>query len=438
MTTARAGQSALGLLGGEPAVVDAPAWAWPPVEDEDAQLLAEMALRGELSYYGREGHVRELEDKFAGYLGVGRCLATTSGTTALHSAFFGLGLEPGDEVLAPAYTFFATVMPLFVVNAIPVLVDVEPTTGNVDPGELEQHVTERTRAIVVTHTNGNPVDMDAVVAVAQRHGLKLVEDCSHAHGATCNGRKVGTFGDVGVFSLQGKKLVAAGQGGILVTDDDEIFERAVLLGHFNVRAFEDVHSPKYAPYAYTGLGLNYRMHPLAAALASRQFDRLEDYIRGRRDNLEYLSSRLAEIPGIEPPPMGPHVTRHVYYAYKPLYRPDDLGGLPIDLYVRALRAEAVPVDHYDSPPLHLAEVFRGEQPPFLSHGVPESFARGGRRRVYEPGDFPGANEHVSRLLALPAYTDPVRPVLDAFADAFAKVAEHVDELHAHAARASVA
>jgi perosamine synthetase len=435
MTFVTGRTSALALFGGEPEAADAPAFVWPPIAEEDAQLVAEMTRRGELSYYGREGQSLELERKFADYLGVEHCLSVTSGTAALHSAYFGLGLEPGDEVLAPTYTFFATVMPLFAVNAIPVLVDADASTGNLDPAQIERHITEKTRAIVVTHLWGNPVDMDAVMEIARRRGLRVVEDCSHAHGASCNGRLVGTFGDVAVFSLQGKKLVAAGQGGVLVTNDDEVFERAVLLGHFNIRAFQDVHSPTYRPYAYTGFGLNYRMHPLAAAIANRQMDRLESYISGRRANLEYLSARLAEIPGVEPPAAGLHVTRQVYYSYKPTYRPEDLDGLPIVVYVDALRAEGVPIDRYDAPPLHVTEMFRGDQPPFVSHGVPEAFARGGRRRSYRPGDFPAAEDYAARLLALPAYTDPVRGALDAFAAAFAKVADHADELREHAARA---
>jgi len=183
------GRRDLALLGGDPVVPNAPSVRWPPVTEDDARLVADMALAGELSYYGRrEGHVRELEDKFNAYLGTRYALATSSGTAALHSAYFGLGLEPGSEVLAPTYTFLATVMPLFVVNAVPVLVDADPTTGNIDPGDLERHVTDRTRAIVVTHLWGNPVDMPAIMEIARRRGLMVVEDCSHAHGATCDGR----------------------------------------------------------------------------------------------------------------------------------------------------------------------------------------------------------------------------------------------------------
>lgn len=423
-----AGSSSLALLGGQPAVKQAPAFVWPPITEDDARTVADMTLRGELSYYGREGHAAELEQKFCAYLGVGHALSCSSGTAALHTAFFALGLEPGDEVLAPAYTFFATVLPLFVANAVPVLVDVEPGTGNIDPARLADQLTDRTRAIVVTHLWGNPVDMPAVMEFARRHGLKVVEDCSHAHGARCGDRFVGTFGDVNIFSLQGKKLVAAGQGGMLVTDDDEAFERAVLLGHFNVRAFQDVHSEKYRPYAYTGLGLNYRMHPLAAAIANRQMDRLEEYIAGRRRNLEYLSDQLATVAGVQPPLAGPHVDRQVYYSYKPLYRPEELGGLPIEVYVDALRAEGVPIDRYDTPPLHWAPIFGPEPPPLRTHGVPDSFSPAGKRRGYHHGDLPNSEWYAAHLLSMPAYTEPVPDALDDFAAAFRKVADHAEEL----------
>lgn len=419
--------SELALLGGQPAVTQAPVYRWPVVRPQDADVLAQMAVTGELSYYGREGHALDLEEKFIRYLGGGlRALATSSGTTALHSAYFGLGLEPGDEVLAPAYTFFATIMPIFVANAVPVLVDVEPTTGNIDPAEIERHITDRTRAIAVVHLWGNPANMPAIMEIARRHDLKVVEDCSHAHGAICAGQPVGTFGDVAVFSLQGKKLVAAGQGGILLTADDQIFERAVLLGHFNVRALQEVNSPAYARYSFAGFGLNYRIHPLAAAIASQQMDRLDSYVAARNRNFGYLSAGLATIPGVAPPAQGPHVGRHAYYTYKPSYVPDDLGGLPIERFIEAVRAEGVPVDHYDQPALHTLDVFGAAEPPLISHGV------FGKRRVYAPGDFPATESYVANLLSLPAYTDDVRPALDEFITAFGKVATHADQLMAPA------
>lgn len=423
----------LALFGGEPTVRQVPDTTWPPITDRDVHVVADMVRRGELSYYGRQGHTRELEDKFREYLGVRHALATSSGTTALHSAYFGLGLGPGDEVLAPTYTFLATVLPLFVVNAVPVLVDADPATGNIDPADLPRHITERTRAVVVTHLWGNPVDMHAVAGIARRYRLKVVEDCSHAHGAMCHGRKVGGFGDVAVFSLQGKKLVAAGQGGMLVTDDREIFERAVLLGHFKVRADQDVRSAPYRRYVDTGFGLNYRMHPLAAAIANGQLDRLEEYIAGRRGNLEHLSAGLATVPGIAPPVLGPHVDRHVYYSYKPSYRGDELDGLPMATYVAALRAEGVPIERYGTVPLHTEALFQDEAVPLISHGEPARCADPAPRRRYRDGDLPRSEAYARDLLSLPAFTAPARDTMDQIVAACQKVAARTDRLREHAA-----
>jgi len=291
--------TSLALFGGKPAVSHPPTYSWPPITESDIALVTQLLQRKELSYYGREGEVQELEDAFKSYFNVRYTLAMSSGTAALHSAFFGLGLGPGDEVLAPTFTFLSTVMPIFVVNALPILVDAETDTGNIDPVDIERRITSGTKALVITHMQGHACHMPAIMDLVRKYRLRLIEDCSHAHGASCQGQLLGTFGDASVFSLQGSKLVAAGQGGILLTNDQEIYERATLLGHFKVRAMEEVTSEKYRRFSGTGYGLNYRMHPLAAGLAKEQFKRLDTYLKGRNDNLLYLSSRLKGIPGIK-------------------------------------------------------------------------------------------------------------------------------------------
>lgn len=421
-------RDSLAILGGEPAVTLHHAWRWPPVTDEEIQTVTDMMRRGELSYYGREGEVARLEDAFCAYLGVRYGLAVSSGTAALHSAFFAAGLRPGDEVLAPTYTFLATVMPIFVANGVPVLVDAEPDTGNADPADIERRVTPRTKALVITHMWGQPCDMDTIVAVARRHNLVLIEDCSHAHGASYNGRKVGTFGDIAIFSFQAKKLVSAGQGGILVTDNQEMFERAVLLGHFKVRSFQDVLSQTYRPYASTGFGLNYRMHSLAAAMARIQLGYLETRIAARHANFDPFSAALQDIPGVQPPVVPTYTTRHALYSYKPLYRPEDVGGLPIDAYVAALRAEGVDIERSETVPLHKEPIFRNEPDPMLTYGHLGELGVGSPRPRYNDGDFPGSEQYAARALVLPAFTEPVGELLEQYLGAFRKVADQSDRL----------
>lgn len=405
-------------------------FVWPPITRADVEAVTRLLERGEISYYGREGEVEALESAFGAYIGVPFALACSSGTAALHSAFFGLGLGAGDEVIAPTFTFLSTVMPLFVVNATPVLVDCEPDTGNVDPAAIDAAITPRTRAVVVVHVNGHPCDMDAIVALCRRRNLALVEDCSHAHGATYDGVKVGGFGDVSVFSLQGAKLTAAGQGGLLLTADREIFERAVLLGHFRNRAFDEVTSDDYRPFATTGYGLNYRMHPLAAALARRQFEDLDAYIDGREANLGALSAGLAAVPGVDPPARRPYATRHPYFNYKPLYDATAMDGLDRRLYIRALQAEGAPVADSTSLPLHCEHLFQ------VADDRSGTYGRDPNRRTYADGDLPNAESYAERALRIPTYTDPRPRLVEQIVEAFDKVARARDQLLDEARRST--
>jgi dTDP-4-amino-4,6-dideoxygalactose transaminase len=416
--------SSLAILGGKPAVSHPPTYSWPPITEGDIALLVQMLQRKELSYYGREGEVRELEDAFKEYFNIRYALAMSSGTAALHSAFFGLGLGSGDEVLAPTFTFLSTVMPIFVVNALPVLVDAESDTGNIDPSDIERRITPKTKALVITHMQGHACHMPAILDLVRKYRLKLIEDCSHAHGASCQGQLLGTFGDASVFSLQGSKLVAAGQGGILLTNNQEIYERATLLGHFKVRATEEVTSDTYRPFSGTGYGLNYRMHPLAAGLAKEQFKRLDDYLVGRNENLLYLSSCLEAIPGITPPVVQNYVTRHAWFTYRPFYNPDELGGLPIHTYLKALQAEGVPIQKATSQPLHLEPLFQVEDDHSYTYGrTPPGISTPARQR-YQQGDFPQSEHYAQSTCTLPPFTAPMLKVMDQFAEAFSKVAEH--------------
>lgn len=416
----------IALFGGPPAVTEPADFVWPPITDRDVRAVTSLVERGEISYYGREGEVEALEAAFGAYVGLPFTLACSSGTAALHSAFFGLGLAAGDEVIAPTFTFLSTVMPLFVVNATPVLVDCEADTGNVDPGVIEEAITPRTRALVVVHINGHPCDMERIVEICRRHDLRLVEDCSHAHGARYADAMVGGFGDVSVFSLQGAKLTAAGQGGVLLTADREIFERAVLLGHFRNRAFDDVTSEEYRPFATTGYGLNYRMHPLAAALARRQLEDLDAYIDGRNANLGALSAGLAGIPGVEPPAMKPYATRHPYFNYKPLYDAEGMDGLDRRLFVQALRAEGAPVQDSTSLPLHREHLFQ------VRDDRSRTYGRDPHRRVYADGELPNAEAYAERALRIPPYTDPRPRLMAQIVDAFEKVSRARGALVDHA------
>jgi dTDP-4-amino-4,6-dideoxygalactose transaminase len=333
--------------------------------------------------------------------------------------------------LVPTYTFLATVMPIFACNAVPVLVDADEWSGNLDPSDLERHITQHTKAIAVTHLNGFPVDMAAVMAIASKHGIKVVEDCCHAHGAICDGRKVGTFGDVAVFSTQAKKLVTGGEGGLMLTNHSRLHQRAVMLGHFRDRCYDEVTDDDYRELAGTGFGLNYRMHPIGAALAGGSLGRLEQTIATRTANFEHFSQALDGIPGIRRPVVAPHMTRPVYYSYQPLYVPEELDGLSIDVFVRAVAAEGVPISRPKSPPLHCEPAFQRGDIGLETYGPG---GRGAGYRRYRAGDLPASESYVARALRFPStYSEDVRPMLGTFAEAIAKVARHAGDLHALAA-----
>ncbi|MFI6776094.1 DegT/DnrJ/EryC1/StrS family aminotransferase [Nocardia sp. NPDC050412] len=413
----------LALLGGAPVVDRVPSIMPPAVGNSDLDLIADLVRRGETAYVGHEGQVGAFEEEFKRYAGTTHALAVNSGTSALYSAFFGIGLTAGDEVLAPTYTFLATVMPIFAVNAVPVLVDVDASTGNLDPDDMERHVTSRTRAIVVTHLNGVPADMDVIMPMARRHGLAVVEDCSQAHGAVCSGMNVGSFGDAGAFSLQAKKTVTAGTGGILITDNQRVYERAVMLGHFLDRAEEDVRSAEYAQFATTGFGLNLRMHPLGAVLARSSLRQLDDILTVRQRNYEHMDRLLTEIPGVQPPVRRAYMDRVSHYSYQPLYRSDELGGLPIDTYTKAVAAEGVPLSRPRSGAMHQQPAF--QDPAWDS----QTFSTAASRyRRYRGDEFPGSATYLAHALRLPVHSIDIRPDLDRWAEALSKVAANVDKL----------
>lgn len=267
-------------------------YQWPHITQSTTAAVLDELKKGEISIYDRSGIFAKFEDDFKSYYGRKHALLTSSGTAALHSAMVGCKFQPDDEVICPAYTFFASVTPLFQTGAIPVLCD-SKEDGNIDPKKIEQLITQKTKGVIVTHMWGMPCDMDEILAICKKHNLKLIEDCSHSHGAKYKGRLTGTFGDASAFSLQGQKIITGGEGGILLTDDKDVYFRSLLLGHYNKRCKQEIDSDSpYYPYALTGFGLKLRAHPLAVAIASDQFSNLEQWHNIMGNNAKYFASLL--------------------------------------------------------------------------------------------------------------------------------------------------
>ncbi|MGW1564081.1 DegT/DnrJ/EryC1/StrS aminotransferase family protein [Streptomyces sp. NPDC002144] len=418
----------LAILGGEPTIGD-PGVIGNPVaftaQDRDAVIQFMYSKSGRLSFYGREGLLGRYEDELAAFHGVRYAVLTNSGTSALYSAYFGLGLEPGDEVIASTYTFLATVTPLVSLGVVPVLADVDPETGNLDPDDVRKRITDATRAIVVTHQWGHPAEMDEIMQIAQDHSLRVVEDSSLAIGATYRGRRVGSLGHVAAFSLGSSKLLSGGQGGALVTDDDEIMERANLVGHFARRSEAQVRSEKYLPFVETGYGHNFRMHALGVAISYRRFRRIEDLMDRRARRYNALTRQLESSRLLRPPVTRSYVTRGSWLGYTAGFDAE-AAGVDIDTYAKALQAEGLLVlPRGYHPLLHRTALFTRYEDGYRRQGP---FAPG--KRLYAEGDFPAAEAHVDAQLAFPHFLDEDDWIIDAYGEAIRKVENEIDALMA--------
>ncbi|WP_406637620.1 DegT/DnrJ/EryC1/StrS family aminotransferase [Amycolatopsis sp. WGS_07] len=415
--------TSLAISGGTPIVTTPPPhFSWPPISRTTTDAVRRQ-MNTAISIYDRSGVIAELEDRLREYFGVRRAVLTSSGTAAVHSAYVATHIGPGDEVIVPAYTFLATATPLLHIGAIPVLADSDET-GNISVADVEARITDKTKAIMVTHLWGIPADVPALRALADQHGLALLEDGSHAHGADIGGWKIGRFGRAAAFSMNGPKPLSAGEGGFVLTDDDEVYKRVLLHGHYNKRCRNEIPADDPAHlYGVTGMGLKFRIHPLAAAIALEQLGNLDSYLEGRARFAHYLCEQLESLPGIAVP-KPPGDTYPAWYGLPLTYVPDELNGLPVERFHEALRAEGLQeVDRPSSTrPLNLLPLFRDPTPmlPYYPHL---------ERVAYRTGEFPVAEQIWHHTLKLPVwhrYED--LPLAEAYVAGFRKVIDNHTQL----------
>jgi dTDP-4-amino-4,6-dideoxygalactose transaminase len=343
----------------------------------------------------------------------------------------GSGVEPGDEVIVSPFSWGASVSCALQCAAIPVFADVDANTFNLDPPSVEERVTERTRAIVAVHLFGGPADMDGLTEVARRHGLAVIEDCAQAAGARYRGRRVGSIGEFGAFSLQASKNLTGGEGGILICDDRRMYERAMSLGTHPQRLVAELELPEFRS-RIDSLAFNFRMHTASAAIANAQLPRLDAWTAERNRNARDLYARVSGLPFLRNPPLldESEGTLHAFYHVPFTLRP---GALPIDreLFCRALRAEGVPAEPYVRVPLHLRP--RIQHHDYLGRGFPWSLAKEPPR--YARGDCPVAEALCEVEWQVKAsFHEPCPALMAEIAEAIAKVGEQAASL-AEAARA---
>ena len=378
--------SELALLGG-PAAKRKAFPAWPQYDDRERVALQEV-LESRQWWRTPGTKTLEFEQAFAAYHGAKHGIAVTNGTHALEVALCALGVGPGDEVIVPDFTFVATASAVLFAGAMPILVDVLPSTYCLDPALVEAAISPRTRAIMAVHMGGHPADLDELARLAGRHGLALVEDAAHAHGSEWRGRKIGTAGMAATFSFQSSKLMTAGEGGMVITNDDA-FERLARSAHDCGRM------PGEWFYSHFIYGSNYRLSEWQGAILGVQLARLEEQTRLRHARARLLDRRLGEIEGITPQGLDERCTRNGQYAYIFHYDPSAFGGVPPARFVEALNAEGVPTQA-SYPPVHGLDVFQSgayrrrlppeqaaQDHPFLRAAFPHT-ERAARETVWIP------------------------------------------------------
>jgi len=345
----------LAIYGGPAAMTRKYRERWRKIRTWDMLQILWYAIRDVNTLPTGGGPIGRFEQRFAQLAGTKYALSMNSGTAALHSAYMSVGIGPGDEVLVPSYTFFASAAPIFQCGGTPVFCDIDSHTLTIDPDDLEARITTRTKAICVVHIWGNPARMDRIAEIARKHNLALIEDCSHGPGATFQDRPVGSWGDIGCFSLQGTKAISGGEAGIAVTSNPTLYDHMLALGHFNRTATDQQN--RTFDIENLSLGLKYRPHLFAILMAAGGLRRLPELNRLRRKNYEILSTELAGCPALEPIESYPDSIPGGILAFVLKYRAEHAGNWPRGAFVKAAVAEGVPVsvDYYR--PLHRRALF---------------------------------------------------------------------------------
>lgn len=403
-------KNALAYYGGAKSVPVKINYTWPVIRDNDLMYAMEKVSNMELSFNSNEVEIRKLESKFSSLVGSPYALAMNSGTSALFTAFLCLGLKSGDKVAAPSYTFPATIMPLLSMGVDVVFIDSEEDSPRMDIADLRNKIDASFSCIIVAHIDGIPSDMTEIMRIANANECYVIEDCAQALGSKIDNRSVGTFGDVGVFSFQQKKLIAVGEGGMIVTSNKILYEKAVLYSYLQKRSFEDVTDEKLSMYAYTGLGFNFRIYPIAAALANCQLDRFEQIMQMRVTSIKRIAHELEKCFGIK-------VVRekeneiNSFYTLKILYLCQNI--LPIEKYVLLLNSEGVDIEQSLTLPLHLSELCKNNSQRNFSN-------------CFVTNNLSNCEKYSKRLLRLKSYYNLSEQQIRGVVKAFEKVSSYLE------------
>lgn len=420
--------SELALLGGAPAVTQDPGdlFDWPIITDEDRNAVLRILEARSMS--GTD-ETKRFEAEYAEWQGTRFALGHTNGTGALLAAMYGCGVGVGDQVICPSITYWASALPAFTLGATVVFADIDRNTLCVDPADVERKITDRTKAIMVVHYCGHPADMDAIMDIARRHDVKVIEDVSHAHGGLYNGIMVGSIGDVAAMSLMSGKSLAVGEAGMLVTDNQEIYDRAVAWGHYS-RFRGDIETEYLKPLAGLPIGgYKNRMHQMSAAVGRVQ---LAHYEARRQEILKAMNhfwDLLEETKGVRAHRVDPNGDSDMggWYAATGHYVPEELGGLSVSRFTEAIRAEGVRmVSPGANKPLHQHPLLRTHD--IFGDGLPTRLRNGNEDVLEIEGTLPVSDEISTLIYKIPWFKHYRPEQIEQYARAFQKVSEHAEEL----------
>ncbi|MFQ5795581.1 MAG: DegT/DnrJ/EryC1/StrS family aminotransferase [Candidatus Bipolaricaulia bacterium] len=418
----------LAINGGKRAVPEGLVKSWPVITQQDKDMVMQVLESGILSGVFAS-QTKALQQEFADYLGSKYCITVNSGTAALHIAVAAAGVGPGDEVITSAFSFLATATAVMHHGGIPVFVDIDPKTCCIDPNKIEEKISENTKAIIPVHIQGLPADLDEILEIGCKHDLVVIEDTAQAPGATYKGKKVGTWGDMGAFSLNETKNFCAGEGGMFVTDDEEYHLRADMVRMFGEVVKEKAHR-NYVAYT---MGWNYRTQELPAAFARSQLRRLDEFNENSRRNAEFLSSALEEIDGIEPP-YAPDDRTCIYHKYRVRLHPEALSFdiEPTEFrgkVFRAFSAEGMPVTLWQTFPLPATPLFQRKEG--YGKGFPWSFP-GARSIDYHAEEYPETVKLLDSSMVIGSERYPLFPqelkLVEYWIEAIRKVFAQLDEV----------
>ncbi len=341
----------LAINGGKP-VRDKDFPSWPIWDKREEELLLEVLKSGKWgSLHGEK--TKEFENLFKNYHNAKFAKAVSSGTTGLYASLRTLDIKPGDEVIVPAYTFIATASVILEAGGVPVFADIDPETYNISPESVEEMISSRTRGIIPVHLGGHPADLSSLKKIAEKKGLFILEDSAQAWGSEWERKKIGAIGNCGVFSFQSSKNITAGEGGIILTNNEDLAEK--IASYVNCGRMEGK-----TWYKHYLLGSNFRITEFQSAILIAQLERYEKLRKKREENALYLSRKLSEIEGIKPLKRDERATAHSYHLFIIRYDKRYFREIPKEKIIKILNAEGIPVYAGYSLPLYKQPVFKGD------------------------------------------------------------------------------